>query len=273
MNTTHTHIIIDGDAIAIRQSEAHEYLVTTKEVARGYGVTPAAIRNQQMRHADELIEGKHWAVTNCDTLGGEQSATLWTKRGVIRLGFFIRSERAKRFRDAAEDLILRISTGETVEVNRSDIEALKAGFASLAEAVRLLAATQATMAEQFARQQEQMQKVNATQEACFLQSLILEQQMAQPAVQMVKLADHLQVELERAMLAALGGMSCVTLRAGDLLEVARRNQLRLDQFLSTKLPEASLGIYLRRLQGRRLGAVAVQVRGENRHRRYVLTKS
>ena len=31
------------------------------------------------------------------------------KRGIIRLGFFIRSERAKRFRDAAEDLILGVT--------------------------------------------------------------------------------------------------------------------------------------------------------------------
>lgn len=54
MNTPN-HIIIDGDAISIRSSEAHEYLVTTKEVARGYGVTSAAIRKQLMRHADELL--------------------------------------------------------------------------------------------------------------------------------------------------------------------------------------------------------------------------
>jgi len=41
------------------------------------------------------------------TLGGSQDQTLWTKRGIVRLGFFIKSERAKLFRDWAEDFILR----------------------------------------------------------------------------------------------------------------------------------------------------------------------
>jgi hypothetical protein len=105
MNTTPTHIIIDGDAIAIQPHTAHEYLATTKEVARGYGVSEATLRKHKERHADELISSTHWAtVTNSH--GGEP-ATLWTKLGVITLGFFIRSERAKRFRAAAAQLVLR----------------------------------------------------------------------------------------------------------------------------------------------------------------------
>ena len=31
---------------------------------------------------------------------------LWTKRGIVRLGFFIKSERARMFRDWAEDLVI-----------------------------------------------------------------------------------------------------------------------------------------------------------------------
>jgi len=31
---------------------------------------------------------------------------LWTKRGIVRLGFFVKSERAKMFRDWAEDLVI-----------------------------------------------------------------------------------------------------------------------------------------------------------------------
>lgn len=99
------HIIIDGDAISIRQSEAHEYLVTTKEVARGYGVSESSIREHKRNHADELLTETHWTtVRNPD--GGEP-ATLWTKLGVVTLGFFIRSERAKAFRKAAAQIILR----------------------------------------------------------------------------------------------------------------------------------------------------------------------
>ena len=31
---------------------------------------------------------------------------MWTKRGIIRLGFFIKSDRARLFRDWAEELII-----------------------------------------------------------------------------------------------------------------------------------------------------------------------
>ena len=31
---------------------------------------------------------------------------MWTKRGIVRLGFFVKSERAKMFRDWAEDLVI-----------------------------------------------------------------------------------------------------------------------------------------------------------------------
>ena len=39
-----------------------------------------------------------------DSLQNKQ--ILWTKRGIVRLGFFIKSERAKMFRDWAEDLVV-----------------------------------------------------------------------------------------------------------------------------------------------------------------------
>lgn len=100
-------ITIDQDEIVVRVSAEHEFLLNSQEVAFGYGVSSDAIRQHKARHDDELSEGKHFiTVTNCH--GGEPS-TLWTKRGIIRLGFFIRSERAKKFRDAAEDLILGVT--------------------------------------------------------------------------------------------------------------------------------------------------------------------
>jgi hypothetical protein len=75
-------------------------------VARGYGVSATVLRRHKQAHAAELVRGKHWVVQKVNTPGGLQSKTYWTKRGVVRLGFFIRSARARRFRDAAEDLIL-----------------------------------------------------------------------------------------------------------------------------------------------------------------------
>lgn len=104
MNATLPIILVDDESVAVTPNAQHEFTLTSKDVARGYGVSPEVIRQHKSRNGDELAEGKHWiTVTNSN---GGSDLTLWTKRGLIRLGFFIRSERAKRFRDAAEDLVL-----------------------------------------------------------------------------------------------------------------------------------------------------------------------
>lgn len=106
-------ITIDGDEVVVRLSAEHEFMLNTQEVAFGYGVSDEVIRGHKANHADELTEGKHFiSVQNSNAnprAGIAHVSTLWTKRGIIRLGFFIRSERAKKFRDAAEDLILGVT--------------------------------------------------------------------------------------------------------------------------------------------------------------------
>jgi hypothetical protein len=98
----------EGLTICVRPDETHEWLRETKLVAEGYGVSEAVIRNHKSRNADEFEEHKHFtSVTNCYAGGLKRVNTFWTKRGVIRLGFFIKSARAKLFRDWAEDLIIR----------------------------------------------------------------------------------------------------------------------------------------------------------------------
>jgi len=85
--------------------------MTTSEVAQGYGVSAASIRSNKLRLDDELKEGQHFVmgVAICNALKGSQpNAVYWTKRGVIRLGFAMRSNRAKLFRDWAENLIIKL---------------------------------------------------------------------------------------------------------------------------------------------------------------------
>ena len=113
----------DGTNLKIQANSQHEFIMSSREVAKGFGVETGTLRLQKKRNADELIEGKHWitletngagieGVTNCNTLesasakGGTQKATFWTKRGIVRLGFFIKSEQAKAFRDWAEDYLI-----------------------------------------------------------------------------------------------------------------------------------------------------------------------
>lgn len=101
----------------------HEYLMTTREVANGYGTSIYAINMARMRHDDELIEGKHFitAITKCySDIGLPHNAILWTKRGIVRLGFFIKSDRAKLFRDWAEELVIKID-----ELRLSDVKQVR----------------------------------------------------------------------------------------------------------------------------------------------------
>lgn len=89
------------------------FLVSSKDVARTFGVSEGAIRNHKSR--SEFVEGKHFleGVTSCDS-STNQKMTMWTKRGIIRLGFKLQeNEFTVTFRDWAEDYI--ISGGEVVK--------------------------------------------------------------------------------------------------------------------------------------------------------------
>lgn len=94
--------------VTLIPNQRHEFLMPTKEVALAYGVTVSNLRVHKHNYKDELFEGKHF-ISSVKILNGAVNATqttMWTKRGIVRLGFFIKSERAKLFRDWAEDLVI-----------------------------------------------------------------------------------------------------------------------------------------------------------------------
>jgi len=98
-------------SVQIIPNQEHQFIMTTRQVAEGYGVTDRNIRMHITEHSDELLEGKHFVKGGSisSTLQGtnhQPHQTFWTKRGIVRLGFFIKSDRARRFRDWAEDLII-----------------------------------------------------------------------------------------------------------------------------------------------------------------------
>lgn len=88
----------------VQEDSRHEWLLETELVAQGYGVDITNIRYHK-RKKSEFIENKHF-VTVSNSHGGEPKV-FWTKKGVVRLGFFIKSTQAKLFRDWAEDLIIQ----------------------------------------------------------------------------------------------------------------------------------------------------------------------
>jgi prophage antirepressor-like protein len=115
--------------IDVEENGNHEFLVSNSEVAKGYGISEVTLRRHKNQHTEDLIENKHFVFLNIETNGGMQRKLFWTKRGVVRLGFFIKSERAKKFRDWAEDLILQkvenVSTNFDMQKIRERAELLE----------------------------------------------------------------------------------------------------------------------------------------------------
>ncbi len=88
----------------------HDFLIPSKDVAKGYGVSISAIRSAHSRYSQDIIENIHYvkAVAVQTPLKNVQPhATLWTKKGVIQLGFHIQSGRAIVFRKWAESIIMK----------------------------------------------------------------------------------------------------------------------------------------------------------------------
>lgn len=101
--------VTDALSVQVMPNRDHVFVMSTNEVAHGYDCATTTIRDCLSRNKEEFEEGKHFlkGVGKSDTLGGAQPhQTFWTKRGIVRLGFFLKTGRAKLFRDWAEDLII-----------------------------------------------------------------------------------------------------------------------------------------------------------------------
>ena len=104
--------VTEGLAVAVIQDTSHEFLMPTKDVAVGYGVSEETLWSHKRNHREELTEGVHF-LTRIENIksgqNGTTKRTYWTKAGIVRLGMFIRSERAKLFRDWVEQVVLQVT--------------------------------------------------------------------------------------------------------------------------------------------------------------------
>ncbi len=102
-----------------------EFLLTNQEAALGFGTKTDVIRQHKSANKNEFVENKHFVIgKNISrekisqlniTANNINKTIFWTKRGLVRLGFFIKSARARKFRDWCEDIILNtIETKEQV---------------------------------------------------------------------------------------------------------------------------------------------------------------
>lgn len=99
----------NGITLSIVPDKTHEFLLTTAEVAKGYGVDDNAIRWHKFNHKSELLEDTHFisSVSKTNARGNLKcKQTYWTRRGVVRLGFYIDSPQGVKFRDWIENLVI-----------------------------------------------------------------------------------------------------------------------------------------------------------------------
>lgn len=96
-------ITFQSVSINVVESTEYTFLMSSKDVAIGYDVSEAVVRSHKNNQSDELIEGTHFIMTRN---ANNAAKTMWTKLGVITLGFFIKSEKAKEFRKWAANYVL-----------------------------------------------------------------------------------------------------------------------------------------------------------------------
>lgn len=109
----------EGVSLRVIPSNEHEFLIPTNDVAKGYGIAGNTLRYHMYNRKDELKEGVHIIKGVCltNTLRNAQpNQVFWTKQGVIRVGFFIQSERAKKFRDWVEVLVVNSMVKKTTNL-------------------------------------------------------------------------------------------------------------------------------------------------------------
>ncbi|WP_169763900.1 hypothetical protein [Campylobacter mucosalis] len=103
---------------------------TTEYVADRYGISKQTIRDHKRLHADELVENTHF-VTEQNKFGVNE--VKWTLKGIVVLGFFIRSPQAKNFRIWASSQLERelLKQAEIYEATRKKNLALVNKVSSL----------------------------------------------------------------------------------------------------------------------------------------------
>lgn len=96
-------IEFQGTSIELDLSDEYVFLLSTKEASKCFGCSADAIRQSKSHNQHELIESKHsFTVRNSNNA----KKIMWTKRGIVHLGFFIKSKCIKEFRKWATNYVI-----------------------------------------------------------------------------------------------------------------------------------------------------------------------
>lgn len=253
MKETSAVLEIDGIILPVTPDQEHEWTMSTEKVAIAYNVSVHAIQKQKERHSDDLVEGTHFTrQTVCLSGGLQRVTTNWTKLGMTTLGFFIRSERARRVRLAAATLFVMASEGKlaptTAVADTSRIEAVIAEMAKMvhrsldvmSRSLEIVARTQEMMVRQhqdLGRRFDRMDKRFDILSECFFTG------RQQVSLDTFERWQNWATDLARDSIL-IGTTEQFTLE--ELIE----NRAPVD--LSLRRPRNSVGVMMRRIAGKAL---------------------
>ncbi len=114
-----TKITVNGFSLNVK-SYADTFLISNKEVAEGFGVAEETIRYQKTQGSSEYLEGIHY--TTVGNPNGGLGKTMWTKKGIVLLGFRLReTAQTIAFRDWATDFILEKNSDYRVLSSQAEL--------------------------------------------------------------------------------------------------------------------------------------------------------
>lgn len=86
----------------------HGWLLSQQETCEAFDIDQASLEGLLASHADSLQADRHFLSTSITSAGMTTSKiTFWTKKGIIRLAYYLKSDASLDFLDLAEDLELK----------------------------------------------------------------------------------------------------------------------------------------------------------------------
>jgi len=109
------HFIVD---------EKHQWLITLKELSLAFDVPLNKIIEVQSEHEADLVEGKHFIFDSIESKYWDDKTKrlLWTKKGVMRLAFWLNNARVIDAIDFFEELQFNAVQKETHEKIYNEVE-------------------------------------------------------------------------------------------------------------------------------------------------------
>jgi len=143
----------------------HNWLLSVHETCEAFGIDRASIDALRQSHAETLSEGRHFLYTTISSGGVSTSKIMfWTKKGIIRLAYYLKTDAALAFLDFAEDLKFTFDKEEDPQIAHfydeveetllQKLELLKGDSASSLEELNKLIYTVNNLAEKKAALKE-----------------------------------------------------------------------------------------------------------------------